>query len=137
MKVNVITKDLEDFRGLCVGASRSDAERLEEAPGRARRATRRRQHRAPQSQGEQPPNRRHPADPRLEGSRAPGYGPPGRLRVPGQALQVAVGGGPGDHRHPLERPRLLRPEESAGPAMKQPVVRKLRCAVYTRKSTEE
>jgi DNA invertase Pin-like site-specific DNA recombinase len=32
---------------------------------------------------------------------------------------------------------FLRPEEPAGTAMKTPVVRKLRAAVYTRKSTEE
>ena len=32
---------------------------------------------------------------------------------------------------------LLWPEEPAGIGMKKPIVRKLRCAVYTRKSSEE
>src|ERR1700730_3530672 len=37
----------------------------------------------------------------------------------------------------MERMDLLRPQEPAGAPMNKPVVRKLRCAVYTRKSTEE
>src|SRR5204862_1198428 len=41
------------------------------------------------------------------------------------------------HGHALERLALLRPEEPADTVMKKPIVRKLRCAVYTRKSSEE
>src|SRR5262245_3788684 len=39
----------------------------------------------------------------------------------------------------MERPRILRPEKYEKAAMKElpTVKRKLRCAVYTRKSTEE
>src|SRR5688572_5321533 len=37
----------------------------------------------------------------------------------------------------MERTHLLRPQEPASIAMKKPIVRKLRCAVYTRKSSEE
>jgi site-specific DNA recombinase len=37
----------------------------------------------------------------------------------------------------MERLGLLWPQESAVPRMKKPIVRKLRCAVYTRKSSEE
>src|SRR5467141_3872567 len=37
----------------------------------------------------------------------------------------------------MERPCVFRAQEPAGPVVKKPVVRKLRCAVYTRKSTEE
>jgi DNA invertase Pin-like site-specific DNA recombinase len=42
-----------------------------------------------------------------------------------------------DHRNALEWLGLLRAQESAGAPMKKPIVRKLSCAVYTRKSTEE
>ena len=69
---------------------------------------------------------------------ADGYEWQGR---PYQSLSV---GRPRHHRHALERLGLLRPQEPAGqgamnmsaPASK-PIVRKLRCAVYTRKSSEE
>src|SRR5918994_7403184 len=62
----------------------------------------------------------------------------------GPAIPVAVFGGARHHRHTVERLGVLRPEEPAGqgamnmsaPANK-PVTRKLRCAVYTRKSSEE
>src|SRR3990167_5076852 len=37
----------------------------------------------------------------------------------------------------MERLGLLRPQEPAGPVMMKSIVRKRRCAVYTRKSTEE
>src|SRR5688572_846787 len=37
----------------------------------------------------------------------------------------------------MERTHLLRPQEPASIAMKKPIVRKLRCAAYTRKSSEE
>src|SRR5260370_21963724 len=37
----------------------------------------------------------------------------------------------------MEWARLLRVEKPTGAAMNKPIVRKLRCAVYTRKSSEE
>src|ERR1043165_7933502 len=52
-------------------------------------------------------------------------------------LWIAIGHRPPDHRNALERLGLFRPEEPQGCRMKKPVVRKLRCAVYTRKSSEE
>ena len=55
----------------------------------------------------------------------------------GRPLQIALGHRARHHRHALERLALLRPQEPARHAMKKPVVRKLRCAVYTRKSSEE
>ena len=64
-------------------------------------------------------------------------GAAGRLRVAGPTLQVAVGDRAGNYGHALERADLLRLEEPPGHGMKKPVVRKLRCAIYTRKSTEE
>ena len=84
-------------------------------------------------------DRRHPADPRVERRRALRDRPAGRFRISGPPLQVAVGRRPPHYRHAVEWPRLLRPQEHAGPLMKMPlpVTRKLRCAVYTRKSTEE
>src|SRR4051812_19613764 len=54
-----------------------------------------------------------------------------------QAVQGPVGDRQRHHRHTLEWPGLLRPQEPTGPVMNKPVLRKLRCAVYTRKSTEE
>ena len=87
--------------------------------------------------GRRPADRRHAAAPRVPGRRAHGDGAAGRLRVAGPAVQVALGDRPGDHRHALERAGLLRPQEPARRGMKKPLVRKLRCAIYTRKSTEE
>ena len=64
-----------------------------------------------------------------------------RLRMAGTAVPVALGHRPRHHRHALERPPVLRPSQppecsmSRGPEGKP--IRKLRCAVYTRKSTEE
>src|SRR5918993_3428006 len=67
-------------------------------------------------------------------------------------LQEPERGGSGHHRHEVERLDLLRPQEHPGaavsrksgpgtkasPAPRRPAsVRKLRCAVYTRKSSEE
>src|SRR5690242_4796136 len=65
-----------------------------------------------------------------------------RLRVAGPALQVAVRHRPRHHRYTVERLGVLRPQEPQGAGMTKPlenskVVRKLRCAVYTRKSSEE
>jgi DNA invertase Pin-like site-specific DNA recombinase len=82
-------------------------------------------------------HRRHAADPRMAGRRACRHRHRRRLRVAGAALQVAVRHRPRHHRHALERLGLLRPQEPPGADMTKPVVRKLRCAVYTRKSSEE
>src|SRR2546430_16926432 len=85
-----------------------------------------------------------------------------RLRVSGAAIQIALRHRPRDHRRTLERLGVLRTEEPAGRGMtrrpqsngvgnraaakagrptlnhtERPAVRKVRCAVYTRKSTEE
>src|SRR5882757_412455 len=63
----------------------------------------------------------------------------------GPAISVTVLRRPRHHRHTLEWLAVLRAEKSSrqgeGPVMNmaasKPVVRKLRCAVYTRKSSEE
>ena len=60
-----------------------------------------------------------------------------RFRISGPSVQIAVSDRARHHRHALERAALLWPEKSAGVGMKKPIVRKLRCAVYTRKSSEE
>src|SRR5690349_16194951 len=73
----------------------------------------------------------------MAGRRALRNRPRPRFRVSRSALQVSVGHRPRHCRHALERLDLLRLEESAGVAMSRPIVRKLRCAVYTRKSTED
>src|SRR5450631_1835991 len=65
---------------------------------------------------------------------------PRGFRISGTALQIAVSHCAGDHRNTLERPRFLWSQEQAGPLMAKeipPIKRKLRCAVYTRKSSEE
>src|SRR4051794_3066319 len=72
----------------------------------------------------------------MAGRRALRHCPRRWLRIPRPPLQIALGSGARDHRHPLERVAVLRPEEP-GRVMTKAVVRKLRCAVYTRKSTEE
>src|SRR5262245_41306091 len=59
------------------------------------------------------------------------------FRIPGATIQIAVRGCPRDHRRALERFDLFWLEEPPVLPMKKPIVRKLRCAVYTRKSTEE
>src|SRR5204863_402068 len=65
-----------------------------------------------------------------------------RLRISGLSVQEPLRGGAHDHRHALERLAVLRPQEPEGGVMKKPapntaVIRKLRAAVYTRKSSEE
>src|SRR4051812_7330152 len=56
----------------------------------------------------------------------------------GATLPLALRHRPRDHRHPLERLGILRPQAAGEPGMtKPPITRKLRCAVYTRKSSEE
>lgn len=55
----------------------------------------------------------------------------------GAALSVAVGYRSCYHRNPLERLGVLRDQELSEVGMNKPVGRKLRCAIYTRKSFEE
>ena len=69
--------------------------------------------------------------------RAHRHGARRRLRVAGPAVPLALRHRPRHHRHPLERPRLLRPQAAGERGMTKPITRKLRCAVYTRKSSEE
>jgi hypothetical protein len=61
--------------------------------------------------------------------------------VGGAAVPLALGGRSRNHRHALERLGVLRAEESEGGVVSRgpegKPIRKLRCAVYTRKSTEE
>src|ERR1700710_578959 len=52
-------------------------------------------------------------------------------------VQIALGHRARNHRYSLEWTSVLRAEKSAGRAMNKPIVRNLRCAVYTRKSSEE
>src|SRR6056297_669219 len=61
----------------------------------------------------------------------------GRLRMAGAAVQVALGYRARHHRHALEWLGLLRPQEPEGADMTKPIIRKQRCAIYTRKSSEE
>src|SRR4029079_6681930 len=68
-----------------------------------------------------------------------------RIRVSGPQIQVALGHRPRHHRHALERLSLLWPSRSAkAPPMTRTtnssvmtMPRRMRCAVYTRKSSEE
>src|SRR5690606_12969788 len=60
-----------------------------------------------------------------------------RLRMGGAPLQVALGDRPRDYRNALERLGLFRFEEPPGGRMTKTVVRKLRCAVYPPRSSEE
>src|SRR4051812_5355826 len=55
----------------------------------------------------------------------------------GAAVPLAVRHRPRHYRPPVDRPRLLRHPPIGTTGMKQPVVRKFRCAIYTRKSSEE
>src|SRR4051794_25572019 len=73
----------------------------------------------------------------MAGRRALRHGARQRLRVPGPAVQIALRYCPRHHQHAVEWSRLLWNQGPAGAAMKKPIVRKLRCSVYTRKSTEE
>src|SRR4051812_2760988 len=73
----------------------------------------------------------------MAGGRALRDDPRRRLRIPGQALQVAVLDCPHHHRHPLERVGFLRPQNSGSAFVSGTMIQKLRCAVYTRKSSEE
>src|SRR5512144_876781 len=72
----------------------------------------------------------------MAGRRALRDGAGRRVRVSGPALQVALGDRARDHRHPLERAGVLRAPPIPEREVKTPV-RKTRCAIYTRKSSEE
>src|SRR4051794_20399349 len=71
----------------------------------------------------------------MAGRRALRDGAGARFRISGSPVQFAVRRRARDHRYAMEWLDLLRPQEP-GPGMKPPI-RKLRCAVYTRKSSEE
>src|SRR5690606_4168249 len=91
--------------------------------------------------GSPPPDSRHHAGARMAGRGAGRHGADRRLRMAGAALQVALGRGARDHRQSLERLEVLRARPwRGGPPMsraKPEPVRRLRCAIYTRKSSEE
>ena len=59
------------------------------------------------------------------------------VRVPGPPLQIPVGHRARDHGNALERLGVLLAFADGRGPMKRPIVRKVRCAVYTRKSSEE
>src|SRR5262249_48998568 len=73
----------------------------------------------------------------MAGRRAHRHGPRSRLRLPGSALQIPFRCRPRYHRDALERLAVLRAQEPPECRMTKAPVRKLRCAVYTRKSSEE
>ena len=73
---------------------------------------------------------------RVEGRRARGHGERARLRVQRPAVQVIVGGRERDRRNEMERLVVLRPSSQRDAQMNAPP-RKVRCAIYCRKSTEE
>src|SRR5579884_649307 len=73
----------------------------------------------------------------MAGRRAPRHRAHLRLRIPGPQIQIALGDCPCDRRHPLERAAVLRPAPTREPGMSKMPVRKVRCAIYTRKSSEE
>src|SRR5712692_1095144 len=86
---------------------------------------------------------RHGPHPPLQGRTAAGPGPGGRLRVRGHDVRLAQRRGQGDHRVALQRQPLLPPGPerrspmTSNPNPAAPTGRTVRCAVYTRKSTEE
>jgi hypothetical protein len=80
--------------------------------------------------GSPPPDPRHQAGARVAGRGTGRHRADRRLRMAGAALQVALGRGARDHRQSLERVEVLR----TGPWRGE---RRLRCAIYTRKSSEE
>src|SRR5690606_40915224 len=85
---------------------------------------------------------RHETPARVAGRRTDRHRHSRWFRMAGATLQVAVRHRPRDHRHALERLGVLRAQEPQGAEMSKPpektkLVRKLACAVYTRKSAEE
>src|SRR3982075_3149200 len=76
----------------------------------------------------------------MERPDAPGRGPRRRLGVDRQDLSQPVEDRPGHHRHPLERTPLLWPARQAieeGAIMKTAGSKQVRCAIYTRVSTDQ
>jgi len=83
-------------------------------------------------------------DARVQGSSRPGASAPAGFRVRGPGLQVAQRRGQGGHRQPCQRLRLLQDGPTRRTSMKNSrttqqadTFKAVRCAVYTRKSTEE
>ena len=82
----------------------------------------------------QPAARRHPTDPRMAG--APTRSSSHRhFEFQGRRYKSLVEHCPRDHRHDLERLGILRIRTAGGWHDRR--LRKMRCAIYTRKSTEE
>src|SRR4030088_2718525 len=76
----------------------------------------------------------------MERPDAPGRGARRRLWLEGQDLSQPVEDRPGHHRHPLERTPLLWPARQAieeGAIMKTAGSKQVRCAIYTRVSTDQ
>src|SRR5438309_1744533 len=65
-------------------------------------------------------HRRHAIDQGISGHRTLRHRAPGRLRISGQTLQVVILDRPGDHRHQMEWPGVLRPQASPGIEMTPP-----------------
>src|SRR5207249_8631422 len=87
---------------------------------------------------------RHGHHPPVQGRHLAGQGPAEGLRVRGGDLQVPVRRGQARHRPALQRLCVLSPQRGRRHAMSRPKTPKAapaktttRCAVYTRKSTEE
>src|SRR4051812_44584169 len=72
----------------------------------------------------------------MAGRRASCNGEADGLRVPRPPVSIAVGHRAADYRNALERACVLRPQNPKAQSMNKPA-QKLRCAVYTRKSSEE
>jgi len=74
-----------------------------------------------------------------QGPHGRGNHPARRLRVRGQGPPVAVGRGEGRHRDALERLPLLRARQTRETQMNRKLESRstIRCAIYTRKSTDE
>ena len=94
--------------------------------------------------GRSPQSRcRHAPGPGMGRRRAHRHGAAGRLRLAGPEIPFPLGGGEGHHRHQLERFQVLRDarEEEGEPGMSKSSVvqmpKRSRCAIYTRKSSEE
>src|SRR5215475_5845034 len=72
-----------------------------------------------------------------------GHGLTGRFCLERQDLRQSFSSRLGHHRHQVERPTLLRPAGSAAPTegwtrgMTSGSIRKVRCAIYTRVSTDQ
>jgi Resolvase, N terminal domain/Protein of unknown function (DUF2924) len=80
--------------------------------------------------------RRHPVAARVEGRRARRHGGRARLRVQRPPVQVLVGNRERDRRNEMERVVVLRSSSQRDARMNAPP-RKIRAAIYCRKSSEE